>query len=60
MPADPINLRRARKIKDRAQREQDAAEKRRQFGRTKTEKQIEAANRDRAERKIDGHRLQKD
>ena len=60
MPADLINLRRARKAKVRVERDQQIAEKRRLFGRTKAEKQIEAAKREHAERKIDGHRLQKD
>ena len=60
MAADLINLRRARKTRDRVQREQNAAEKRRLFGRSKTEKKTEAAKRERTERAIDGHRLDKD
>ena len=54
--ADVINLRRARKAKDRDARERDAAEKRRRFGATRAEKEAEAARRKRAERLIDGHR----
>ena len=40
--ADLINLRRARKAKERAEREQTASEKRRLFGRTKAEKLVES------------------
>ncbi|MEJ0098035.1 MAG: DUF4169 family protein [Bauldia sp.] len=54
--AEVINLRKARKAKDRAGREQAAAEKRRLFGRTKAEKQAEADERERAERTLAGHR----
>ena len=54
--ADLINLRRARKAKVRAEGEQTASEKRRLFGRTKAEKLVEATERDRTERAIEGHR----
>jgi hypothetical protein len=54
--ADLINLRRARKSKARAEREQTASEKRRLFGRTKAEKLAEATARDRSERLIESHR----
>jgi hypothetical protein len=54
--ADVINLRRARKAKDRDAREREAAEKRRRFGLTRAEKEAEAARRERAKRIIDGHR----
>ncbi len=56
MPADIINLRRARKAKARDVREQAAAENRRLHGRTKVEKAKEAAARERAVRTIDAHR----
>lgn len=56
MSAEIVNLRRARKDKLRADREKEAAENRRRFGRTKAEKAAEAAERDRAGRAIDGHR----
>ena len=56
MPADIINLRRARKAKARDVREQAAAENRRLHGRTKVEKAKEAAERERAARTIDAHR----
>ncbi len=54
--ADVINLRRARKAKERDAREREAAEKRRRFGLTRAEKDAEAVRRERAERAIDGHR----
>jgi hypothetical protein len=57
--ADLINLRQARKAKERATREQTASEKRRLFGRTKAEKQAEASARERAKRAIDDHRRDK-
>lgn len=56
MPADIINLRRARKAKARRAHEQAAAENRRLHGRTKPEKAKEAAERKRAVRAIDAHR----
>ncbi len=55
MTADIVNLRRARKAKARADRERTAAENRRVFGRTRAERTAEAAERERAERHIDGH-----
>jgi hypothetical protein len=57
--ADLINLRKARKAKERAAHEQTAAEKRRLFGRTKVEKQTEANARERAKRAIDDHHREK-
>ncbi|HMN85363.1 MAG TPA: DUF4169 family protein [Bauldia sp.] len=56
MAADIVNLRRARKERDRAAREEEAAANRRRFGRTRAEKEKEAAERDQAARLIDGHR----
>lgn len=53
--ADVVNLRQARKAKERAAREQTAAERRRAFGRTKAEKLTEAADKARAERLLTGH-----
>jgi hypothetical protein len=53
--ADPINLRQARKAKERTKREQTAAERRRAFGRTKAEKLAEAAEKERAARQLAGH-----
>lgn len=60
MPADIINLRRARKAKARASKEADAEANRRLFGRTKDEKAKEADERKRSIRLIDGHRRERD
>jgi hypothetical protein len=60
MPADIVNLRRARKAKRRAERERTAVENRRAFGRAKADKRQDTAERARAERVIDGHRRQHD
>ncbi len=54
--ADLVNLRRARKAKAHADREQAAAENRRAHGRTKAERQADALERQRADRGLDGHR----
>jgi hypothetical protein len=56
MPADILNLRRARKAKARSEREREAEANRRAFGRTKEEKAKTVAERERAERTIEGHR----
>jgi Domain of unknown function (DUF4169) len=56
MTADIVNLRRARKAKARADKERVAAQNRRAFGRTRAERTAEAAEHERAERHIDGHR----
>ena len=58
--ADLINLRQARKAKERAERERTAAERRRAFGRTKAEKLAEAAEKERAERLLAGHQRDDD
>jgi hypothetical protein len=54
--ADILNLRRARKAKARAEKDAEAEENRRRFGRTKEEKAKDTADRERAGRHIDGHR----
>jgi hypothetical protein len=54
--AEIINLRRARKAKERGEREASAQENRRRFGRTKAEKAKEAAEREKAARTLDDHR----
>lgn len=56
MAGEIINLRRARKQKARAEREQEAAENRRRFGQTKGEKETEAATREQAARLLEAHR----
>ena len=59
MTADIVNLRRTRKAKARTERDQTAAENRRAFGRSKTDKQAEAAERERADRALEAHRRDK-
>ena len=56
MTADIVNLRRARKAKDRSDREKTAAANRAAFGRPKAEKAKAAAERERAARALEGHR----
>ena len=60
MPADIVNLRRARKAKQRSDRGKNAAANRLLFGRTKADKASQAAERERAARAVDGHRRDKD
>lgn len=52
-----VNLRRARKDRDRLRREDEAAENRVKFGRTKSEKQTVKAQDALEARRLDGHRL---
>ena len=58
--AEIINLRQARKQKARAEAEKTAAQNRIAFGRTKAERKLTEAERDKAARHIDGHRLDRD
>ncbi|HVW91317.1 MAG TPA: DUF4169 family protein [Devosia sp.] len=51
-----VNLRQARKAKARAGKEAEAAANRAKFGRSKAEKELEAARRKLAERSIEGHK----
>ncbi|HYD89377.1 MAG TPA: DUF4169 family protein [Vitreimonas sp.] len=51
-----VNLKRVRKAKARAAEEITAANNRMAFGRTKTEKQLAKAEREAADRKLDGHK----
>lgn len=51
--AEVISLRQARKRRDRAAAEDQAAANRAAFGRTKAQKQAEAAEADRMRRKLD-------
>ena len=53
---DVINLRQARKQKERADREKQAGEKRARFGVTKQAKTGEKLRRERAKRELDGVR----
>ncbi len=55
-----INLRQARKRRERAEKERRAAENRRRFGRKKTEVRQEDSERDNAERDWRGHEIDPD
>ncbi|HEY0915178.1 MAG TPA: DUF4169 family protein [Solimonas sp.] len=57
--ADIINLNKARKRKARADAEQQAAENRVRFGRTREQKEQEAAAEEEARRRMDGLRREK-
>ena len=52
-----VNLRRARKDRDRRRREDEAAENRVRFGRSKAEKLMAKAQDAQEARRLDGHRL---
>ena len=52
-----VNLRQARKQRTRAEKEKTAEGNRLAFGRTKAEKASTQAERDKATRALDGHRL---
>jgi len=54
--ADIINLRTVRKQKAGADKAVSAEQNRRLHGRTKAERQLEAAEKARAERQIEGHK----
>jgi hypothetical protein len=58
--AEIVNLRRARKDKARQQRESEADANRRRFGRTKAEKADDKDARERAQREIDGKKIDRD
>jgi hypothetical protein len=60
MPADIVNLRRARKAKARADKEREATAKRALFGRTKAEKARQAAERSQATRALESHRRERE
>lgn len=57
---DVVNLRRARKARDRASAEAQAAQNRIDFGRTKAERKLTEAEKTLAERRLEGHRLSDD
>ena len=56
MTAEIINLRQVRKERERAERERAAAANRAKFGRTKAERLQADADRDLAERHVEGHK----
>ncbi len=58
--AEIINLRQARKARERAAKEAKAAENRIAFGRPKAERKTTDARKDLAERRHEGHRLDRD
>ena len=58
--AEIVNLRRARKDKARQQRESEADANRRRFGRTRAEKAADKDAQDRAQRDIDGKKIDRD
>ncbi len=51
-----VNLREARKRRKRAEKDQAAAENRAKFGRTKGQKQKDAADAEKSVRDLEGHR----
>ena len=55
--AEIVNLRRARKHKARAAKDARAADNRTRFGRSKAEKRVAEAERDRAKSGLDGRKL---
>ena len=55
-----VNLRRARKQKARTAAEANASANRLQHGRSKAEKQLTQAEKEAAERKLDGHKRNDD
>jgi hypothetical protein len=54
-----VNLRRARKLKERERQQAEAAQKRAVFGRSKAEKRLIESERALAEANLDGRRLAK-
>jgi hypothetical protein len=55
-----VNLKRARKAKERAEAEAKAQANRIAHGRTKTEKKLTKARQEAAQRKLDGHKRNDD
>lgn len=58
--ADIINLRQARKASKRRQDEATAAANRARFGQTKAQRTLQSAEAARADRVVDGAKLEKD
>ncbi|MFC7780519.1 DUF4169 family protein [Legionella taurinensis] len=58
--ADIISLSKKRKAKARSQKEKKASENRIKFGRTKSEKKLDTLEKERHERQLDGHKLEKE
>jgi hypothetical protein len=60
MTGEIVNLRKARKARERAEAQTRAAENRVRFGRSKAERRTLAAEEDLAARRLDGHRRDRD
>jgi hypothetical protein len=60
MPGEVVNLRQFRKSKARAEKDAQAEESRVKFGRTKAEKQLQKAEKEKAHRHLDSHKLETD
>lgn len=60
MGAEIVNLRKARKVKERAEKERRAAENRIIHGRTKADREREADAKARVRRELDGARREPD
>ncbi|MBN8831261.1 MAG: DUF4169 family protein [Sphingomonadales bacterium] len=58
--AEIVNLRLARKARDRAKAAQQAAENRAKFGRTKAQKQLDKAEAERRVREVESARLERE
>ena len=56
--AEPINLNKARKARDKAAEKAEAAEKRVRFGRTKGEKAVSKLEAERARRDLEGKKVE--
>lgn len=58
--AEIVNLRRARKAKARAGREDEAARNRALFGRPKAERELQNKRTEQASKQLDGHKRERD
>ena len=58
MAADIVNLNRTRKTRARVEKERQAAENRVRFGRTKSERAKQGADTRRAQRNMDGKKIE--
>lgn len=56
--AEIVNLNQARKARQRAEAERQAAENRVRFGRTKAEKKTDTQEKQRGERELDGKKVE--
>jgi hypothetical protein len=56
--AEIVNLKLARKRRDRAEKEQVAEQNRQKFGRTKADREKDAATKAIEAKKLDGHKLE--